>query len=104
MTGWRLGYATAPARIVPALDMRWRSTPTPAPPNSASMAPLKLCATGRRHAAHGWRVCQTPRAVVRDRIAFPIPLLAARGAFYAWVDLEAGQSAEICRIMLEEAG
>ena len=107
MTGWRLGYATAPARIVPALDMLAVNTYT---------CTAEFSQYGAIEALHD-REGATPRMVgefakrreqfVRDLNRVPgFRCSPPEGAFYAWVDVsEAGQSAEeICRIMLEEAG
>ena len=107
MTGWRLGYATAPARIVPALDMLAVNTYT---------CTAEFTQYGAIEALRD-REGATPRMVgefakrreqfVRDLNRVPgFRCAPPEGAFYAWVDVsEAGQSAEeICRVMLEEAG
>jgi aspartate/methionine/tyrosine aminotransferase len=107
MTGWRLGYATAPARIVPALDLLAVNTYT---------CVAEFTQYGAIEALRD-REGATPRMVgefakrrelfVRDLNRVPgFRCDPPEGAFYAWVDIsEAGLSAEeICRIMLEEAG
>ena len=107
MTGWRLGYATAPARIVPALDMLAVNTYT---------CTAEFTQYGAIEALRD-REGATPRMVgefarrreqfVRDLNRVPgFRCAPPEGAFYAWVDIsEAGLSAEeICRVMLEEAG
>jgi aspartate aminotransferase len=107
MTGWRLGYATAPARIVPALDMLAVNSYT---------CTAEFSQYGAIEALRD-REGATPRMVgefarrreqfVRDLNRVPgFRCAPPEGAFYAWVDVsEAGQSAEeICRVMLEEAG
>jgi aspartate/methionine/tyrosine aminotransferase len=107
MTGWRLGYATAPARIVPALDLLAVNTYT---------CTAEFSQYGAIEALLD-REGATPRMVgeftkrreqfVRDLNRVPgFRCAPPEGAFYAWVDVsEAGQSAEeICRIMLEEGG
>jgi aspartate/methionine/tyrosine aminotransferase len=107
MTGWRLGYATAPARIVPALDMLAVNTYT---------CTAEFSQYGAIEALRD-REGATPRMVgefakrreqfVRDLNRVPgFRCSPPEGAFYAWVDVsEARQSAEeICRVMLEEAG
>jgi aspartate/methionine/tyrosine aminotransferase len=107
MTGWRLGYAMAPARIVPALDLLAVNTYTCVAEFSQYGA---IEALKDREGA-------TPRMVgefakrreqfVRDLNLVPgFRCALPEGAFYAWVDVsEAGLSAEeICRMMLEEAG
>jgi len=107
MTGWRLGYATAPARIVPALDLLAVNTYT---------CVAEFTQYGAIEALRD-REGATPRMVgefakrrelfVRDLNRVPgFRCNPPEGAFYAWVDIsEAGLSAEeICRIMLQEAG
>lgn len=106
MTGWRLGYATAPARIFPALDLLAVNTYT---------CVAEFTQYGAIEALRD-REGATPRMVgefakrreqfVRDLNRVPgFRCNPPQGAFYAWVDIsEAGVSAEeICRIMLEEA-
>ena len=107
MTGWRLGYAVAPARIVPALDMLAVNTYT---------CVAEFTQYGAIEALRD-RESATPRMVgefakrreqfVRDLNRVPgFRCAPPDGAFYAWVNIsEAGRSAEeICRVMLEEAG
>jgi aspartate/methionine/tyrosine aminotransferase len=107
MTGWRLGYVTAPARIIPALDLLAVNTYT---------CTAEFTQYGAIEALRD-REGATPRMVgefTRRREQFIGDLnrvpgfrcAPPEGAFYAWVDVsDAGQSAEeICRVMLEEAG
>ena len=107
MTGWRLGYAIAPPRIIPALDLLAVNTYT---------CTAEFSQYGAIEALRD-REGATPRMVgefarrreqfVRDLNRVPgFRCAPPEGAFYAWVDIsEAGLSAEeICRIMLEEAG
>jgi aspartate aminotransferase len=107
MTGWRLGYAVAPARIVPALDLLAVNTYT---------CVAEFTQYGAIEALRD-REGATPRMVgefgkrreqfVRDLNRVPgFRCAPPDGAFYAWVNIsEAGRSAEdICRVMLEEAG
>jgi len=107
MTGWRLGYAVAPAHIVPALDMLAVNTYT---------CTAEFSQYGAIEALRD-REGATPRMVgefaqrrehfVRDLNRVPgFRCIPPEGAFYAWVNIsDAGLSAEeICRIMLEEAG
>jgi aspartate/methionine/tyrosine aminotransferase len=107
MTGWRLGYAVAPARIVPALQM-------------LAVNSYTCVAEFTQHAAIEAlqdREGATPRMVgefakrrqqfIRDLNRIPgFRCSPPEGAFYAWVNIaETGMSAEeLCRIMLEEAG
>lgn len=107
MTGWRLGYTTAPARLVPALDLLVVNTYT---------CVAEFSQYGAIEALRD-REGATPRMVaefakrreqfVRDLNRVPgFRCAPPEGAFYAWADIsEAGRSAEeICKIMLEEAG
>jgi len=107
MTGWRLGYAVAPPRIVSALQMLAVNTYTCVAEFSQYAA---IDALQDREGA-------TPRMVgefakrrqqfIRDLNRVPgFRCSPPEGAFYAWVNIsETGMSAEeLCRIMLEEAG
>jgi len=107
MTGWRLGYAVAPTRIVPALDMLAVNTYT---------CVAEFTQYGAIEALRD-REGATPRMVgefakrreqfVRDLNRVPgFRCAPPDGAFYAWVNIsETGHSAEeICRVMLEEDG
>src|SRR5436190_812081 len=107
MTGWRLGYTVAPARIVPALDLMAVNSYTCVAECTqyAAIEALKDSegATPRMVAEFARRREQ----FVRDLNRVPgFRCLPPDGAFYAWVNIsDTGVSAEeICRIMLEEAG
>jgi aspartate aminotransferase len=107
MTGWRLGYATAPAPIVPALDLLAVNTYTCVAEFSQYGAMEAL--RDRQGATAGMvgEFVRRREQFVRDLNRVPgFRCAPPDGAFYAWVDIsEAGLSAEeICRIMLEEAG
>jgi aspartate aminotransferase len=107
MTGWRLGYTVAPARIVPALDLMavnsytcvaefTQYAATEALKDSEGATPRMVAEFARRR-----------EQFVRDLNCVPgFRCLPPEGAFYAWVNMsDTGMSAEeICRIMLEEAG
>lgn len=107
MTGWRLGYTVAPARIVPALQMLAVNSYT---------CVAEFSQYGAIEALKD-RSGATPRMVgefakrreqfVRDLNQVPgFRCHPPEGAFYAWVNIaETGVTAEeLCRIMLEEAG
>jgi len=107
MTGWRLGYTVAPARIVPALDLMAVNSYTCVAEFTqyAAIEALKDSegATPRMVAEFARRRTQ----FVRDLNHVPgFHCLPPEGAFYAWVNIsDTGMSAEeICCIMLEEAG
>jgi aspartate/methionine/tyrosine aminotransferase len=107
MTGWRLGYAVAPAAVVPAMALLAVNTYT-------------CVAEFTQYAAIDAlrdREGSTPRMVAeftRRREQFVRDLNGVcgfrcqppDGAFYAWVDITAtGLTAEeICQILLEDAG
>jgi aspartate/methionine/tyrosine aminotransferase len=107
MTGWRLGYTVAPARIVPALDLMAVNSYTcvaeftqyaaiEALKDSEGATPCMVAEFARRRTQF-----------VRDlNHVSGFHCLPPDGAFYAWVNIsDTGVSAEeICRIMLEEAG
>ena len=107
MTGWRLGYAVAPARIAPALEMlavnsytcvaefsQYAAIEALKDRDGATPRMVQEFAARREQFVRdlnrvpGWR-CQPPE-----------------GAFYAWVNIvDTGMPAEeLCRILLEDAG
>src|SRR5580692_1801249 len=107
MTGWRLGYTVAPARIVPALAMLAINSYTCVAEFSQYAAIEALRdrdgATPRMVAEFAKRRQQS----IRDLNRIPgFRCQAPEAAFYAWVNIsETGITAEeLCRIMLEEAG
>jgi aspartate aminotransferase len=107
MTGWRLGYATAPARIVPALDLLAVNTYTCVAEFSQYGAIEALRDREGATARMVGEFAKRREQFIRDLNRVPgLRCAPPEGAFYAWVDIsEAGMSAEeICRVMLEEAG
>ncbi len=107
MTGWRLGYAVAPARIIDALDLLVLNTYTCAAEftqiaavealrDSTDAVPAMVREYGNRRDLFVAGLNHIPGF----RCALP------QGAFYAWVNIEdTGMPAEqLCRILLEEAG
>jgi aspartate/methionine/tyrosine aminotransferase len=107
MTGWRLGYAIAPPRIIPALNMLAVNTYTCVAEFTQYAAIEALTdrdgATARMVAEFDKRRLQ----FIRDLNRVPgFRCFSPEGAFYAWVNIaETGISAEeVCRIMLEEGG
>jgi aspartate aminotransferase len=107
MTGWRLGYAIAPPRIVPALDLLAVNTYTCVAEFSQYGA---IEALRDREGAAPRMVGEFARRrehFVRDLNRVPgFRCAQPEGAFYAWVNIaDTGRSAEeLCHIMLEEAG
>ncbi len=107
MTGWRLGYVTAPPEIVPALKMLIMNTFTCVAEFTQYAAIEAL--TDREGATPNMvaEFAKRRGQFVRDLNGVPgFRCQSPEGAFYAWVNIaETGTSAEeICRIMLEEAG
>ncbi len=107
MTGWRLGYTVAPARIVPALNMLAVNSYTCVAEFTQYAA---IEALRDRAAATPSMVSEFSKRseqFIRDlnRVS-GFRCMAPEGAFYAWVNIsDTGMSAEeICRIMLEDAG
>ena len=107
MTGWRLGYAVAPAEITEALTMMVANSYTSVAEFEQYAAITALRdpdgATPRMVREFAARSAQ----FIGDLNRVPgFRCLPPAGAFYAWVNItETGLSAgEICRILLEEAG
>src|SRR5579862_5138420 len=107
MTGWRLGYVTAPAEVAAALAMMAVNSYT------CVAEFTQYAAIDALHDREG----NTPKMLaeftrrreqfVRDLNQIPgFRCQPPEGAFYAWVDIRGtGLSAEeVCRILLEEAG
>jgi aspartate aminotransferase len=107
MTGWRLGYAVAPERVVPALQMLAVNSYTCVAEFSQYAAIEALRDTHGATPRMVEEFARRRRQFVRELNQIPgFRCLAPEGAFYAWVNIEeTGESAEqICRLMLEEAG
>lgn len=107
MTGWRLGYAVAPKRVIDALDMLVLNTYTCAAEFTqvAAMEALE----DSTHAVNAMVIeYRKRRDLFVDKLnAIPgFRCQSPDGAFYAWVNIEeTGSSAEeIQKILLEEAG
>jgi aspartate aminotransferase len=107
MTGWRLGYTVAPARIVPALAMLAINSYTCVAEFSqyAAIEALRDCdgATPRMVGEFAKRRQQ----FIRDLNRIPgFRCQAPEGAFYAWVNIaDTGMTSEdLCRVMLEDTG
>jgi aspartate/methionine/tyrosine aminotransferase len=107
MTGWRLGYAVAPAHIVEQLELLVINTYTcvaeftqyaaiEALRDSTGATPRMVKQFAARREQFVRELNQVP--------GFRCP--APDGAFYAWVNITGtGLTAEeVCRVMLEEAG
>jgi aspartate/methionine/tyrosine aminotransferase len=107
MTGWRLGYAIAPPRIIPALNMLAVNTYTCVAEFTQYAGVEAL--TDREGAAARMVAEFDKRRLqfIGDLNRVPgFRCISPEGAFYAWVNIaETGISAEeVCRIMLEEGG
>ena len=107
MTGWRLGYTVAPARLVPALEMLAVNSYT---------CVAEFSQYGAIEALHDREggtqrmvaeFCARRHQFIADLNRIPgFRCAPPDGAFYAWVNIsQTGMTAEeICRIMLEEGG
>ncbi len=107
MTGWRLGYAVAPLRLVPALNMIAVNTFTCVAEFTQYAAIEALVDRDRATASMVAEFAKRREQFIRDLNRVPgFRCLSPEGAFYAWVNIaDTGSSAEeVCRIMLEEAG
>jgi aspartate/methionine/tyrosine aminotransferase len=107
MTGWRLGYSVAPARIVPALNMLAVNSYTCVAEFTQYAAIEALRDRGGATPSMVAEFSKRKQQFIRDLNRVPgFRCLDPEGAFYAWVNIsDTGMSAEeICRIMLEEAG
>ena len=107
MTGWRLGYTVAPARIVPALQMLAVNSYTCVAEFSQYAAIEALKDRESATARMVGEFANRRQQFIRDLNRVPgFRCSLPEGAFYAWVNVaETGMSAEeLCRIMLEEAG
>jgi aspartate aminotransferase len=107
MTGWRLGYTVAPARITPALEMLAVNSYTCVAEFSQYAA---IEALRDREGATARMVGEFARRreqFVRELNQVPgFRCNHPEGAFYAWVNItRTGMSAEeLCRVMLEDGG
>jgi aspartate aminotransferase len=107
MTGWRLGYAVAPPRIVPALQMLAVNSYTCVAEFSQHAAIEAVKDREGMTLRMVREFAERREQFVRDLNRVPgFRCSPPEGAFYAWVNVsETGMSAEeLCRIMLEEAG
>jgi aspartate aminotransferase len=107
MTGWRLGYTAAPARIVPALQMLAVNSYTCVAEFSQYAAIEALKDPEGTTPRMVREFAKRREQFIRDLNRVPgFRCAPPEGAFYAWVNIsETGTSAEeLCRIMLEEAG
>jgi aspartate aminotransferase len=107
MTGWRLGYTAAPARMVPALDLMAVNSYTCVAEFTQYAAIEALKDTEGATPRMVSEFARRREQFVRDLNRVPgFRCLPPDGAFYAWVNIsDTGTSAEeICRIMLEKAG
>ena len=107
MTGWRLGYTVAPARIVPALAMLAINSYTCVAEFSQYAAIEALRDRGGATLRMVNEFGKRRQQFIRDLNRIPgFRCQAPEGAFYAWVNIsDTGMTAEeLCRILLEESG
>src|SRR3989449_6087467 len=107
MTGWRLGYAAAPVKIIDALDLLvmnvWTSVNEFA--QVAAIEALRDSTNAVEAMVGEYRKRRDAFAAGLNRVP-GFPCLPPQGAFYAWVNVEeTGLAAEeLGRRLLEEAG
>src|SRR5437667_91824 len=107
MTGWRLGYAVAPVKVIDAMDMLVLNTFTCAAEFTQVAAIEAL-----RDSTNAVEAMVTEYRKRRDQFVGGLARIpgfrcqAPDGAFYAWVNIEnTGLSAEeVQKLLLEEAG
>jgi aspartate aminotransferase len=107
MTGWRLGYAVAPRRVIDAMDMLVLNTFT-CTAEFTQVAAIEALRDSTDAVAKMVAEYRKRRDLFVARLN-TIPGLRCQppdGAFYAWVNIEAtGLAAEeVQRLLLEEAG
>jgi aspartate aminotransferase len=107
MTGWRLGYAVAPVRVIDAMDLLVLNTFTCAAEFTqvAAIEALRDSTGAVEAMVEEYRKRRDLFVARLNRIS-GFRCQAPQGAFYAWVNIEeTGLSAEdVQRILLEEAG
>jgi aspartate aminotransferase len=107
MTGWRLGYAVAPKRVVDAMDLLVLNTFTCAAEFTqvAAIEALRDSTNAVEAMVEEYRKRRDLFVSGLNRIP-GFRCLAPDGAFYAWVNIEdTGMSAdEVAKLLLEEAG
>jgi aspartate aminotransferase len=107
MTGWRLGYAVAPKRVVDAMDLLVLNTFTCAAEFTqvAAIEALRDTTNSVEAMVDEYRKRRDLFVAGLNRIP-GFRCLLPDGAFYAWVNIEdTGMSAEeVAKVLLEEAG
>ncbi|HKT48546.1 MAG TPA: pyridoxal phosphate-dependent aminotransferase [Candidatus Acidoferrales bacterium] len=107
MTGWRLGYAVAPTRVIDAMDLLVLNTFTCAAEFTqiAAMEAMRDSTNAVEAMVSEYRKRRDLFVEGLNRIP-GFRCLSPDGAFYAWVSIrETGLSAEeLQRLLLEEAG
>jgi aspartate/methionine/tyrosine aminotransferase len=107
MTGWRLGYTVAPPEVVPALTMLAVNTYT-CVAEFTQYAAIDALRDREGNTPHMvGEYSRRREQFVRDLNRVPgFRCQPPEGAFYAWVDItDTGMpAADLCRILLEDAG
>ena len=107
MTGWRLGYAVAPVKVIDAMDLLVLNTFTCAAEFTQVAAIEALCDSTNAVEAMVAEYRKRRDQFVAGLNQIPgFRCQAPEGAFYAWVNIEdTGLSAEeVQKLLLEEAG
>ena len=106
MTGWRLGWVTAPPSLLAAVE-RYQQNHYICAPTLSQLAAVAAFGCGEELDGHVTRYAAN-RGVLLDGLAAAglIDRAAADGAFYVYADVSqlATDSLELCRRWLDEAG
>jgi aspartate/methionine/tyrosine aminotransferase len=111
MTGWRVGYLAAPAKVIETALKASQNSITCVAPFIQKAAAFALTDTSVQQninimrAAYGRRR-QNVLVVSRDKGESPVQCLPPKGAFYYFLDMRSLKmpSSEICERLLNEAG
>jgi aspartate/methionine/tyrosine aminotransferase len=111
MTGWRVGYLAAPARVIQNAIKAGQNSITCVAPFIQKAAAFALTDPGVQEAARDMRMAYARRRervlqVARELESDAVLVTPPMGAFYFFLDLRALRmpSVEICERILEEAG
>ncbi len=111
MTGWRVGYLAAPARVIENAVKGGQNSITCVTPFIQKAAEFALTDPGMQKAAEDMRLAYAARRQLVKRIAAEsesdrVQAMPPMGAFYYFLDMRALHmaSVDMCERLLEEAG